>query len=92
MSLLRVFYNCSMQTPKGDSWKPKPSITMSRITTSEASTVRTVKKNRVNRIETMPRQNNIGNVKWDSDYDETEDSCVPLVSNSQSLKEVEPVS
>ena len=40
----------------------------------------------------MPRQQNIRNAKWDSDYDETEDSCVALVSNSQSLKEVEPVS
>ena len=30
-------------------------------------------------------------VKWDSDYDQTEDNCVALVSNDQNLKEVESV-
>ena len=60
---------------------------------SEAATVgisATVEEH-LNQIDSMVRQRNIYNAKYDSDYDDVDDNCLAVISESNNLREVELV-
>ena len=45
----------------------------------------------MNQIDAMIRQDTIYDAKYDSDYNHIDDNCVAVISDSDSLREVEPV-
>ena len=73
--------------------KPKPIVNNVDDTTSEAATIGTsaTAGEQENQIETMFQIQSIYDANYDSDYDEFDDNCTAVISDSDNIREVEPV-
>ena len=73
--------------------KPKPRFNSVDDTYSEASTICTSATvgEPVNQIENMIHKHNIYDANYDSDYHNFDDNCVAVISDSDNVREVEPV-
>ena len=73
--------------------KPKPRVKNFDDTFSEAATIGTSATigEQVNQIETMMQRQSIYDANYDSDYDDFDVSCVAVISDSDNIREVEPV-
>ena len=73
--------------------KPKPRVNIVDNTTSEAATICTsaIAGEQVNQIEMMFGRHSIYDANYDSDYGEFGDNCVAVISDSDNIREVEPV-
>ena len=73
--------------------KPKHRVNNIDDTSSEAAdfgTSATVGE-QVNQIDAMMSKNSIYDANYDSDYDNFDDNCVAFITDSDSIREVEPV-
>ena len=73
--------------------KPEPRDKNVDDTTSEAATIGTsaTAGDQVNQIETTFQRHSIYDANYDSEYGEFDDNCVATISNSDNIREVEPV-
>ena len=73
--------------------KPKPRVNNVDDTISEAATIgiSATAGEQVNQVETMFNRHSIYDANYDSDYDEFDDNCVVLISDSDNIREMEPV-
>ena len=60
---------------------------------SEAATIGSsaMVEEQINQLETMMGRHSIYDANYDSDYDEFNDNCVAVISDSDNIREVEPV-
>ena len=73
--------------------KPKPRVNDVDDTYSEAATISTSATvgEQVNQIEAMMHKHRICDANYDHDYDDFDDNCVAIISDSDNVREVEPV-
>ena len=73
--------------------KPKTRVNIVDNTTSEAATIcnSAIAGEQVNQIEMMFQRHSIYDANYDSDYGEFGDNCVAVISDSDNIREVEPV-
>ena len=73
--------------------KPKRRANKLDGTTSETAMVgtSTTAGQQVNQIETMFQKHSLCDANYDSDYDEFDDTCFAIISDSDNIREVEPV-
>ena len=73
--------------------KPKPRVNNLDDTSSEAATIGTsaTKGEQVNQIDAMMQKHSIYDAIYDFDYDEFDDNCVAIISDSDNFREVESV-
>ena len=73
--------------------KPKPRVNNVDDTSSEIVTIGTFATvgEQVNQIETMMPRHSIYDANYDSHCDEFDDNCVAVISDSDNIREVEPV-
>ena len=73
--------------------KPKPRFNNVDETTSEAGTVgaSATAGEQVNQIETIFQNNSIYDAIYDFDYDEFDDNCVAIISDTDNIRRVKPV-
>ena len=72
---------------------PKPRVNKVEDASSEPATIGTSKtvEEQVNQIDAMIQKHSIYDAKYDSDYEDFEVICLAVCSDSDSLREVEPV-
>ena len=73
--------------------KPKPRVNNVDDTSSQAAATGTsaTVAEQVNKIETMMQKHSIYDANYDSDYDEFDDNRVGVISDSDSIRELEPL-
>ena len=73
--------------------KPKPQFNNFDKALSAAATIGTsaTMEEQVNQTNALIRKHNMYDANYDSDYDNFDDNCVAVISDSDSLRQVEPI-
>ena len=72
--------------------KPKPRVSKVDDTSSEIATIGTSATvgEQICQIENLMQRHSVYDANYDPDYDEFHDNCIAVISDSDSIREVEP--